>query len=189
VTRRLTKADREHWDRLRHTVKPLRGKDHPEFASGEDTAVVAAPPKPGAKRKSAAATPSPPAKPAAPKRPALAPLEERTRRRLSRGQVAIEARIDLHGMQQERARTALLAFLARAQAEGTALVLVVTGKGREGGEGRGVLRRVVPLWLGDPALRALVIGFEEAAVKHGGLGALYVRIRRRRASRVPSPRL
>jgi DNA-nicking Smr family endonuclease len=43
-----------------------------------------------------------------------------------------------------------------------------------------VLRRVVPHWLRLPELRALVLGFEEAAPQHGGAGALYVRLRRRR---------
>ena len=51
--------------------------------------------------------------------------------------------------------------------------------GDDGG-GRGVLKRMVPLWLGLPEFRGLVIGFESAAVGHGGEGALYVRLRRGR---------
>jgi DNA-nicking Smr family endonuclease len=41
-----------------------------------------------------------------------------------------------------------------------------------------VLRRQVPLWLGLPELRDVVVGFEEAHIAHGGEGALYVRLRR-----------
>lgn len=76
-----------------------------------------------------------------------------------------------------------------AQASGHALVLVITGKGDPErlmssgpafGEGRGVLKRAVPLWLAEPDLRAVVVGFESAGRRHGGEGALYVRIRRRR---------
>ena len=48
-------------------------------------------------------------------------------------------------------------------------------------EERGVLRRMVPHWLRLPDLRHLVIGFEEASPQHGGSGALYVRLRRRRS--------
>src|SRR5262249_26857630 len=55
--------------------------------------------------------------------------------------------------------------------------LVITGKGGRD-EGRGVLRRQVPLWLALPELRRYVIGFEDAHVAHGGKGALYVRVRR-----------
>ena len=60
----------------------------------------------------------------------------------------------------------------------------MTGKGAAGtalfGDERGVLRRVVPHWLRLPDLRPLVVGFEEAQQRHGGSGALYVRLRRAR---------
>jgi DNA-nicking Smr family endonuclease len=61
-------------------------------------------------------------------------------------------------------------------------VLVITGKGTVAPKGmeRGVLKREVPLWLGSAEFRRLVIGFEEAASRHGGSGALYVRVRRKR---------
>ena len=58
---------------------------------------------------------------------------------------------------------------------------MITGKGRNGGEGeatRGVLRRLVPIWLASAELRAVVVGFDEAGRAHGGAGALYVRLRR-----------
>jgi DNA-nicking Smr family endonuclease len=42
------------------------------------------------------------------------------------------------------------------------------------------LRRQVPLWLELPDFRDQVLGFEAANLGHGGEGALYVRIRRRR---------
>lgn len=123
--------------------------------------------------------PAPP--PAAPGAPGL---ERRERQRLSRGLLAIEGRIDLHGLYQAEAHAALVAFLMRARAAGHARVLVVTGKGGEArGEeayaGRGVLRRSVPHWLRGAELSDLVLGFEEAARRHGGGGALYVRLRRR----------
>jgi DNA-nicking Smr family endonuclease len=89
----------------------------------------------------------------------------------------------------------LRAFLLSAQQQGHTTVLVITGKGsprpyaREGGlhdlgddaTGRasGVLRRSVPRWLAEPDLRELVISYAEAGARHGGEGALYVRLRRR----------
>ena len=114
---------------------------------------------------------------------ALATIDRRTVSRLSRGTVAIDARIDLHGMTQQAAHGRLVRFLKEAQAEGGRLALVITGKGRSDAEGifgheRGVLRRAVPLWLSGAEMRPYVIGFGEAAPPHGGSGALYVRIRR-----------
>jgi DNA-nicking Smr family endonuclease len=109
----------------------------------------------------------------------LAPLGKRERAKLSRGRSEIEARLDLHGMTQMRAHRALTGFLHRAHHDGLTFVLVITGKGRSGGES-GVLRRLVPEWLSLPEFRAFVVGFETAHIGHGGEGALYVRIRRAR---------
>ncbi len=119
-------------------------------------------------------------KPAAP--PPLAPISRRDKAKLSRGRQEIHARIDLHGMTQARAQHALLAFLQRAHADGATFVLVITGKGRVSGEEReqGVLRRQVPHWLALPEFRAIVVGYEQAHIGHGGEGALYVRVRRAR---------
>ncbi|MBI3703119.1 MAG: Smr/MutS family protein [Rhizobiales bacterium] len=113
-----------------------------------------------------------------PQPPPLAPLGRRMRARVARGKEAIDGRLDLHGLTQSEAHSALLHFLRNAIARDARLVLVITGKGR-GGE-PGVLRRHVPQWLGLPEFRALVIGFEDAHVSHGGEGALYVRVRRAR---------
>jgi DNA-nicking Smr family endonuclease len=117
--------------------------------------------------------------------PPLAPLERRLRTKLKRGREPIEGVIDLHGMRQDEAHGALIGFLERSSARGARLVLIVTGKGGQGSEDaqgafheRGVLRRNVPHWLRMAELRRLVLGFEEADARHGGSGALYVRLRR-----------
>lgn len=123
--------------------------------------------------------------PRAPRRaPPLADLDRRTKQKIQRGHLGIERRIDLHGMTQADAHAALRGFLRQAHAEDLRLVLVVTGKGersradpyREGG----VLKRVVPHWLRELDLRTIVLGFELAGAAHGGSGALYIRLRRRR---------
>lgn len=120
--------------------------------------------------------------PAVPAPPTLAPIDDRTKRRLVRGSVPIDERIDLHGLTQEAAHSALRHFLVAARSRGARIVLVITGKGKSGSalevHDRGVLRRAVPHWLGDPTLRPLVVGFEEAHLAHGGAGAIYVRLRR-----------
>lgn len=180
MNRRLTDEERELWHRLSRSVRPLAGRR--TSADGGSEAQTARPPATrGAPPRAPRTAPVRP--PAEKAQPGLAPLEERTRRRLARGLDEVDDRIDLHGMRQERAFHALVAFLRKAQARGDRLVLVVTGKGRAGDAERGVLRQSVPAWLGRPDLRPLIVGWEEAGRRHGGAGALYVRVRRRREGR------
>lgn len=182
MIRRLSPEEREIWGRLRRSVRPLR----PEPPSVEPLAGRADEEAPEPDQ-AAPFAPRPAAPQARQAPPPLTPLPDRDRRRVLRGLTDIDARIDLHGMGQERAFSALLNFLRRSQARGARLVLVITGKGKVGEDGRGVLRQVVPLWLARPDFRDLVLGFEPAGRHHGGEGALYVRVRRK-GSRSPAGR-
>jgi DNA-nicking Smr family endonuclease len=105
-------------------------------------------------------------------------LDRRNALRLKRGQMPIEARLDLHGMIQAEAHRALAGFVARSHAAGRRVLLVITGKGTRDGEG--VLRAAVPRWLAEPALRPLVLATAPAVPRDGGAGALYVLLRRER---------
>ena len=106
-------------------------------------------------------------------------LSARRWRLCSRGQLPIEGRLDLHGLTQAAAADRLAKFLGRAQGEGKRCVLVITGKGGTG-ERPGVLREQVPRWLNQQPNRALVLAFDYARPQHGGQGALYVLLKRRR---------
>lgn len=109
--------------------------------------------------------------------PAGLDLDPRRRRRIVRERDPIEARIDLHGLDHDQARAALERFILNAYAEGARAVLVITGKGSTS---EGVLRRFAPDWLRSPPLCTLVAGVSEADRHHGGHGALYVALKRRR---------
>jgi DNA-nicking Smr family endonuclease len=175
--RALSAEERALWESVATQIKPLRKKPRAMKTPIEEPPVAA---RPAAPPKS---PPAPVAKAATPdKPPPLAPLGRRERTQLSRGRKEIQGRLDLHGMTQTRAHRALLAFLQRANRDGLTFVLVITGKGRTAGSEseRGVLRRQVPEWLSLPEFRALVVGFEQAHIGHGGEGALYVRVRRSR---------
>lgn len=127
-----------------------------------------------------AAPPRSVAKALPPLAPDAAPgLDRRSAERLRRGALAIEARLDLHGMTQEEAHRALDAFLARAAQAGKRSVLVITGKGGRG-SGAGVLRAAVPRWLNEAPNRARILAFAPAQPQHGGTGALYLLLKRRR---------
>ena len=104
-------------------------------------------------------------------------IEPNRRHRIVRERDPLVRRIDLHGLDQDRARQALIGFLLRAQDEGERAVLVITGKGMLG---EGVLRRRAPDWLADPMLREVIAGVSQADRRHGGDGALYVALKRRR---------
>jgi DNA-nicking Smr family endonuclease len=181
--RALSEEERVLWESVAKQIKPLRKK--PRAAKAQTvpveelavTAKPAGPPKPPPAARAVKA-----ARPEVPPVPPLAPLGRRERSQLSRGRKEIDARLDLHGMTQTRAHRALLSFLQHASSDGLRFVLIITGKGRTAGSEseRGVLRRQVPEWLSLPEFRALVVGFEEAHIGHGGEGALYVRIRRSR---------
>lgn len=111
-------------------------------------------------------------------------LDRRTADRLRKGARQPDARIDLHGMSAERAHRACMLFLGDAIARGHRVVLVITGKGGRGdrgsSRGRGVLRDSLPGWLRASPLGASVVGIYEAHRKHGGEGAFYVYLKRRR---------
>ena len=107
-------------------------------------------------------------------------LEKRTQLRLRRGQVAIEARLDLHGMTQSQAHDQVYRFLECARNNGLRTVLVITGKGLRRDGQIGVLRSAVPRWLNEPPLRDWIKAFDYAAPRDGGEGALYILLRRRK---------
>ena len=104
-------------------------------------------------------------------------IDDPIQRRIAKGKVAIEARIDLHGMTQDQAHGLLLSFIHRAAQRHLRTVLVITGKGRSA-KSEGVLKRAVPHWLSQPAFALYVSGYADAAQSHGGQGALYVRLRK-----------
>jgi len=176
--RRLSDEERKLWGHFTRAVAPL----------GRSPAPADPPPAAAATKAKSATHARALARAAAPAATAavrLEPFDRRLKQRLARGTESLDERIDLHGRTQSEAHAALLSFLRKAQSHGAKFVLVITGKGggaRDGWSERGVLKRQVPQWLKLPEFRGYVIGFEDAHSGHGGAGALYVRIRRRKAA-------
>lgn len=200
--RPLTAEEAELWSFAMREAKALRRETERHHAAalrshGDDEAVAfeAAEP-PVARRKTAAPVPRPAPSYQPPQQsklqPPLAAYNQRERRKLSRDAELIDARLDLHGMRQREAHGALKRFLLACHGRGDRHVLVITGKGApgEGGlragyafvEERGVLRRLVPQWLAEPEMRGIVVGYSTASARHGGDGALYVRLRKASAA-------
>ncbi len=174
--RGLTADERALWRLATADVAPLT----PEGPRGPDPAP--SPPQP----QSAVPVMQPPAAvhPQAPARPlpelatGQAPgLDRRRLERLKRGQLPIDAVVDLHGMTQAAAHRRIEHMVVDSAAAGRRCLLVVTGKGAQGG---GILRQRLKDWLNLPACRPHVLAFSEAQPEHGGSGAFYVLLRRKR---------
>jgi DNA-nicking Smr family endonuclease len=173
ATRRPSPEERDLFRTAVREARPLRRPSAP--ASPKPASPIATPQKPSPARKAAVA----PAPASPPKLPPAAGLDRRLGERLRRGQLPIEAVLDLHGMTQDEAHQALDRFVADAHEEGRRVLLVVTGKGLGRAEG-GVLRAAVPRWLEEGPCRPKVLAHAPARPKHGGAGALYLLLRRRR---------
>jgi DNA-nicking Smr family endonuclease len=104
-------------------------------------------------------------------------LDRRTWQRLHRGEMVVESRLDLHGLTQLAAYDRLAAFIDHAWRVGSRCVLVITGRGQAD---VGILRTMTPRWLDEIPMRDKVLAYAQARTHHGGAGALYVLIRRRR---------
>lgn len=125
--------------------------------------------------------------PAAPPSDQPPQLDGRTATRLRRGQIAIDGALDLHGLSQARAHSALRDFIIAAQASGHRCVLVITGKGQSrrsddpwSEDNQGILKQKFPLWMSEPPLNRLVLKHMPAQPRHGGGGAFYVYLKRTR---------
>ena len=114
-------------------------------------------------------------------------MDQKAFRKLSRGRLKPEGRIDLHGMTLAEAQPALIGFVLSSHAMGRRVLLVITGKGRSGRdsggpipEKRGILRDQVPRWLSSGPCKKIVMQVVQAHGSHGGGGAYYVYLRRNR---------
>ncbi len=111
-------------------------------------------------------------------------MDAKTHGKMTRGKLAPEARIDLHGLTLAEAHPDLIRFILNAQSAGLRLVLVITGKGKRGDDHgpipqrMGALRHQVPQWLRMVPMGQAVLQVTEAHLKHGGAGAYYVYLRR-----------
>lgn len=176
----LTPDEARIWRAVASSVTPLPGRELPEV----DVEPAPEAPKPSPPPVAAPSfLPPRPAPPPPRPLPALSlgttpGLDKRSAERMKKGEMEIDARLDLHGMTQDSAHAHLLAFIQRAYDAGRRCVLVITGKGNR--EGTGVLRANTPRWLNQSPCRERILGFSHAKPQHGGEGALYVLIKRRR---------
>jgi DNA-nicking Smr family endonuclease len=190
--RNLSPEERALWDRVKGTAKPMSPDAKPDptpLPPVRKTPVMPRDPLPDfhVGQKADAHRPND-LLPSITHRLANAPvnMDSKSFGKMKRGKLVPEARIDLHGMTMAEAHPELLAFILGSQAMGRRLVLVITGKGKDRDDGgpiptrNGVLRHQVPQWMALPPLAQAILQVTPAHLKHGGHGAYYVYLRRRR---------
>ena len=101
-------------------------------------------------------------------------LQQRLLQRLKRGQLAIGAELDMHGMTAAMARSAMVNFITLCREQHIRCVRIIHGKGYGSGDSAPVLKNRVNSWLRQ---HHDVLAFSSAQIQDGGSGALYVLLR------------
>ncbi|MFL6843766.1 MAG: Smr/MutS family protein [Allosphingosinicella sp.] len=173
--RPLSPDEARLWAKVVESVRPLDGAapiaSIPAEAGTQEPALLG----PGGHRKIEA-------KPAAPSRGPGETLDGSWDRRLARGLASPDATLDLHGHNLATAYDLLDSRLEQAIADHARLLLLITGKppGREGPGKRGAIRAAVGDWLAASRHSGRIAAVRNAHPRHGGAGALYIVLRRRR---------
>lgn len=194
--RRLSSDETALWRKVAETVTPLERRPRANPIREE----VPAPPQ------GAPATTQPPPVAQAPRHPAPArvsvhppatrraapprPGEQQAldgswERKFARGTVDPDFSLDLHGATLDQAYMRLMRGLTQAKAMQARVMLVVTGKARpieaaDRGKARGAIRAKMVDWLAASEHASDVAAIRGAHRRHGGPGALYIVLKRRR---------
>lgn len=170
MTRQLSDQEMRLWLRVARTARPIHSSPaEPAAAKPSETAHSFASKLVSSNSATKARS--------APKPDASVPpaADHSKHRRVRRGQVDIDATIDLHGYTQDGALRALGDFVLQERMAGSRCLLVITGKGRAG---TGVLRRRFLDWINEPVIRPHIAGYSVANARHGGDGAFYLLLKR-----------
>ncbi len=189
--------DHEVWEQITRTVKPLNRLPYVRPATEAKPALPVSHPERNGKAMSKTVDPVRKAARSITRQAIhLQPhnnLDRRHKQKLSRGNVDIEARLDLHGQSVERARMSLLGFVQWSRERGYRNVLIITGKGAsaftrhtlhstdvfQAPERLGRLRAEFPRWMAQREFSSHIVGYQPAHPRHGGGGAFYVRLKRK----------
>jgi DNA-nicking Smr family endonuclease len=187
--RRLTAEEAQVWAQVARTVTPLekrRPKAEAVVAEPVPPQIVVSPPPPAKKVKGRVPPPLPP-KPVAAKSQVESQLQldGSWEKRISKGTLVPDFSLDLHGSSLDQAYVRLMHGLTQAKSMGARVVLVVTGKSRpvdamDRGTARGAIRAKIADWLAASEHSYDIVAIRGAHRRHGGQGALYVVLKKRR---------
>ncbi len=103
-------------------------------------------------------------------------IQQRTLKKLRRGEFSIEAELDLHGRTKLEAREAIVEFLYFCHSHSLRCVRIIHGKGHGSLGKRPILKQYVNHWLRQ---RDDILAFCSARQVDGGTGAIYVLLRKK----------
>jgi DNA-nicking Smr family endonuclease len=185
--RRLAPEEAALWKRVVASVTPIKArpvKSVEALAKSETPVPAAIPATVKAKVKGRVPPPRPAAPTPSARKPAANTLDGSWDRRLSRGLVAPESTVDLHGHSLSSAYDRLDFGLEAAVSRGDRVLLLVTGKAprpeSERPHARGAIRAAVGDWLAASRFSDRIAAVRTAHSRHGGAGALYIILRRPR---------
>ncbi len=190
IPRGLSEAEAAAWANLAQSVTPLAGRALPIKSPSDGAAIHAKPkPKPGLAQPKpiapARAAPAAPPRPAPPKSIAETNLDSHWDRKLKSGRITPDYTLDLHGHTLDSAYTRLSSGLDQALAMDARVVLVIAGRSRpvdpaDRGSKRGAIRAKLLDWLAAGRHADAISAVRKAHRGHGGEGALYLVLKRRR---------
>jgi len=180
--RPLTEEEKHLWEHIKRDTKPLPDSGRMAENEKQKPVFISSPSLPSFPVTCSQS----PTTPLAPGH--YANIDRNTADRFRKGKYPIDGTIDLHGMSREKAHIALSGFIRSHYERGSRCLLAITGKGvrkdmqADATQGivRGVLREMLPQWLDEPGLRPMVLAFDSAKQEHGGSGAYYILLRRKR---------
>ncbi len=191
--RGLSAEERAAWERVAATVQPL---DPPRHGEGDNAqhGGGGSPPvtKPQPSRQPAPPLRQPPLAQCLPPPRAgedqrgLGPgLDSHWDRKFQAGRIEPDFTLDLHGHTLDSAHARLDDGLIQAKAMGARVVLLIAGKSRpvdaaDRGSKRGAIRAKVLDWLAIGPHGADIAAIRKAHRRHGGEGAIYLILKRRR---------
>ena len=110
-------------------------------------------------------------------------LEKNTLKKIKKGKLKIESKLDLHGFTIKESKEKVVNFILRNYKSKRRLLLLITGKGKrlsvsEGWRGTGKLKENVPLWLRSVELSKYILWFDFATPENGGKGALMIYLKK-----------
>jgi DNA-nicking Smr family endonuclease len=184
----LSEQEAAFWERATRGITPLDpARPGLPRASGPASSALPCPSaEPAPKRIKGRVPPQLPPKPLPAAAQAATPhLDGSWEKRIARGTLQPDYSLDLHGSNLDQAWRRLMDGLGQAKAMGARVVLVVTGKPRpvdaaDRASSRGAIRAKLTDWIAASDHAHDVVAVRSAHRRHGGHGAVYVVLRRRK---------